>query len=103
MYPLQAAETALGFESEQKQSTTEEEKTFIVLIEPCWPSALDPTNLMSTYFDLLLIKLILFLRAKASFAPTYMRMTELHLDTVTGSKYQMPLSQTLSKKVSMSL
>ena len=103
MYPLQAAETALGFESEQKQSTTEEEKTFIVLIEPCWPSALDPTNLMSTYFDLLLIKLILFLRAKASFAPTYMRMTELHLDTVTGSKYQMPLSQTLSRKVSMSL
>ena len=100
MYPLQAAESALGFEFEQKQSTTE---TFIVLIEPCWPSALDPTNLMSTYFDLLLIKLILFLGAKASFAPTYMRMTELHLDTVTGSKYQMPLSQTLSKKVSMSL
>ena len=45
-------------------------KTFIVLIEPCWPAALDPTNLMSTYFDLLLIKLILFLGVKACFAPT---------------------------------
>ena len=102
LYPLQAAESALGFGFGQKQSTTEEEKTFIVLIEPCWPSALDPTNLMSPSSNLLLIKLNLFLGAKASFAPT-MAMTKLHLESVTGSKYQMALSQTLSRKVSMSL
>ena len=30
-------------------------------------------------------------------------MTKLHWDTITGSKYQMALSQTLSRKVSMSL
>ena len=57
---------------------------------------------MSPYIDLLLLKLILFLGVKASFALT-MTMTKLHWDTVTGSKYQMPLSQTLSRKVSMSL
>ena len=32
-----------------------------------------------------------------------MAMTNLHWDTVTGSEYQMALSQTLSRKVSMSL
>ena len=57
---------------------------------------------MSPCFDLLLIKPILFLGAKASFAPT-ITMTKLHWDTFTGSKYHMPLSQTLSRKVSMSL
>ena len=57
---------------------------------------------MSPYIDLLLLKLILFLGVKASFALT-MTMTKLHWDTFTGSKYQMPLSQTLSRKVSMSL
>ena len=34
-YHLHDAESALGFGFEQKQSTTEEEKTFILLIEPC--------------------------------------------------------------------